>query len=157
MGISREAVCLDIGSGTGVIGQAMQNAGFTELEALDCAENFLDAVRSYGFYRDHHQVFLGNGVDQFPDHLKNRFDVVTASGVWMPGHMPNAALDDVHAALKGGGLLVTAMRNSMWQDGVKEGYKEKFESLIETGKFEIVKMVNFWRGTEGGTGLFARQ
>lgn len=74
----------------------------------------------------------------------------------MPGHMPNAALDDVLAALKVGGLLVTAMRNTMWTDGVEEGYKEKFESLINAGKFEVAKKENFWRGTEGGTGLFAR-
>ena len=75
----------------------------------------------------------------------------------MPGHMPNAALDDVLAALKVGGLLVTAMRNTMWTDGVEEGYKEKFEGMIGAGKFELVKKENFWRGTEGGTGLFARQ
>jgi hypothetical protein len=75
----------------------------------------------------------------------------------MPGHMPNAAIDDVHAALKMGGLLVTAMRNTMWVDGVDEGYKEKFESLIAAGKFEVLKHDNFYRGTEGGTGLFAKQ
>jgi len=45
----------------------------------------------------------------------------------MPGHMPNAAIDDVHVALKVGGVLVTAMRNSMWTYNVAEGYREKFE------------------------------
>ena len=157
MGVSRDAICMDIGSGTGIIGQAMQNAGFTNLEALDVSTNFLDAVRERGFYKEHHNFFLGKGVDQFPADLKNRFDVITASGVWMPGHMPNVALDDVHAALKMGGILVTAMRNTMWTDGVEEGYKEKFESMIASGKFEVLKHENFWRGTEGGTGLFAKQ
>ena len=157
MGLSRDSVCLDIGSGTGIVGQAMQNAGFTHLEALDVSENFLEAVRERGFYQDHHSIFLGKGVDQFPDALKNKYDVVTASGVWMPGHMPNAALEDVHAALKMGGLLVTAMRNTMWTDGVEEGYKEKFEEMIFSRKFEVIKMGKFWRGTEGGTGLFAKQ
>ena len=89
--------------------------------------------------------------------LKSKFDVITASGVWMPGHMPNAAIDDVHVALKMGGVVVTAMRNSMWTDGVEEGYKEKFESLINSGKFAVVKKEEFWRGTENGTGLFGKQ
>ena len=102
-------------------------------------------------------MFLGNGVEEFPDQLKSRFDVVTASGVWMPGHFPNTALDDIQAALKMGGLLVTAMRSSMWQEGVAEGYKEKFMSLINSGKLEIVKLETFWRGTEGGKGLFGKQ
>jgi len=157
MGISRDAVALDIGSGTGIIGQAMQNAGFTNNEALDVSTNFLDAVRERGFYKDHHNFFLGCGVDKFPAELKNKYDLFTASGVWMPGHMPNAALDDVHAGLKVGGLLVTAMRMTMWREGVKEGYKEKFDSLITSGKFELVKQEKFWRGTEGGSGLFARE
>ena len=89
--------------------------------------------------------------------MKNKYDVITASGVWMPGYMPNVALDDVHAALKVGGVMVTAMRNTMWTDGVAEGYKEKFESLVAAGKFEVVKKWSFWRGTENGTGLFAKQ
>lgn len=148
---------LDIGSGTGIIGQALQNAGYENLEALDVSTNFLDAVRERGFYKEHHNFFLGKGVDQYPAELKNKYDVVTASGVWMPGHMPNEAVEDVHAGLKIGGYFVTAMRNSMWTDGVEEGYKEKFEGMVASGKFEIVKKEEFWRGTEGGTGLFARQ
>ena len=74
----------------------------------------------------------------------------------MPGHMPNAAIDDCHAALKIGGLMVTAMRMSMWQDDVVEGYKEKFMGLVNAGKFEIVKQTKFFRGTEGGQGLFGK-
>lgn len=155
--LDRSAVMLDIGSGTGIIGQALQNAGYENLEALDVSTNFLDAVRERGFYKEHHNFFLGKGVDQFPAELKNKYDVVTASGVWMPGHMPNEAIEDVHAGLKIGGYLVTAMRNTMWADGVEEGYKEKFEGMVASGKFEIVKKDEFWRGTEGGTGLFARQ
>lgn len=155
--LPRTARVLDIGSGTGVIGQALQQAGFNDLHALDVSTNFLDAVRERGFYCEHHNFFLGRGVDKFPNELKGTYDVVTASGVWMPGHMPNKALEDVHVALKDGGLLVTAMRNTMWQYNVEEGYKEKFEQMINEGLFEVVKTDNFWRGTEHGTGLFGLQ
>ncbi len=157
LSLPRTACCLDIGSGTGIVGQALQESGFTNLEALDVSTNFLDAVRERGFYKEHHNFFLGQGVDKFPAEMKNKYDVITASGVWMPGHMPNVAMDDVHAALKIGGVLVTAMRNTMWVDGVAEGYKEKFEGLIADGKFEIAKKYEFWRGTENGSGLFGKQ
>ena len=157
LSIPRQVCCLDIGSGTGVVGQALQQAGFTDLHALDVSTNFLEAVKERGFYNEHYNFFLGRGVDEFPSNLKNKFDVITASGVWMPGHMPNAAIDDVHAALKTGGIIVTAMRNTMWTDGVAEGYKEKFEGLIDAGKFAVVKKYEFWRGTENGSGLFGKQ
>ena len=157
MGVNRCACCLDVGSGTGIIGQAMQNAGFRDIHALDVSSNFLDAVKKRGFYSEHHNFFLGRGTEQFPSKLKNKFDVVTASGTWMPGHMPNAALDDIHSSLKKDGLMVTAMRMSMWQDGVAEAYKEKILGMVDDGKFEIVKQKTFWRGTEGGQGLFGKQ
>lgn len=59
LSIPRDAVCLEIGSGTGIVGQALKEAGFTHLEALDVTTNFLDAVRERGFYYDHHNFFLG--------------------------------------------------------------------------------------------------
>jgi len=127
LGLPRSQKILDIGSGTGIVGQALQQAGFEDLHALDVSTNFLEAVRMRGFYREHHNFFLGRGIDLFPTELKGIYDVITASGVWMPGHMPNLAIDDVHAALKEGGVLVTAMRNTMWEYDVYEGYREKFE------------------------------
>ena len=127
LGLPRSHKILDIGSGTGVVGQALQQAGFDDLHALDVSTNFLDAVRERGFYREHHNFFLGRGIDEFPSELKGIYDVITASGVWMPGHMPNVAIEDVHVALKTGGVMVTAMRNTMWSYGVFEGYREKFE------------------------------
>lgn len=147
---------LDIGSGTGVVGQALQEAGFEDLHALDVSTNFLDAVRERGFYREHHNFFLGRGIDQFPAELKGIYDVITASGVWMPGHMPNVAIDDAHVALKAGGVLVTAMRMTMWEYGVFEAYREKFEQMVNDGYFEIIKKDTFYRGVENGTGLFGK-
>jgi len=43
--------------------------------------------------------------------------VITASGTFMPGHMPKDAMDDIHAALKTGGYFVTAMRGMLYVDG----------------------------------------
>jgi hypothetical protein len=57
-------------------------------------------------------MFLGNG--DFPAKWINNFDVVIASGVWLKDHIPNAAFDDVYAAIKVGGYFVTAMREKHW-------------------------------------------
>ena len=101
-------------------------------------------------------MFLGQGVDMYPEALKNRFDVVTASGVFMPDHMPAVAMDDIHASLKTGGYFVTAMRKSLYVNGEEEGYKDKLDELVADGKLEVVKEKKFMRGTVDGTGLYAR-
>mmetsp|Transcript_27614 Transcript_27614/g.34276 ORF Transcript_27614/g.34276 Transcript_27614/m.34276 type:complete len:107 (+) Transcript_27614:234-554(+) len=63
LSLPKTARVLDIGSGTGIIGQALQQSGFNDLHALDVSTNFLDAVRERGFYCEHHNFFLGRGTD----------------------------------------------------------------------------------------------
>lgn len=96
------------------------------------------------------------GVKVYPDELKNTFDAVCASGVFMPDHMPAQAMDDIHASLKRGGYFITAMRGTLYVNGEAEGYKDKLDELVADGKLAIVKEKNFMRGTTDGTGLYAR-
>lgn len=69
--------------------------------------------------------------------------------------MPKDAIDDIHAMLKKGGFLVTALRSSLWVNGEECGYKDKVDELISDGKFELYRTKKFMRGTSDGTGLFA--
>ena len=43
---------------------------------------------------------MGQGVQTFPSKYKNRFDLVTGTGVFLPKHIPSLAFYDAHAALK---------------------------------------------------------
>ena len=103
-------------------------------------------------YSDAREVMLGQGVDLFDDDLKGRFDVVIAAGVFLKGHMPARSIEDIHAALKIGGYLVTAMRAIYWNYGNDEGYREKFDELVASGKFELIRTDCFQRGVEGKEG-----
>ena len=87
------------------------------MQALDASEDFQKALAGLGVYNEVHRMFLGCGLDVFPDQLKNRYDVVTASGTFMPDHMPSRAMEDIHAALKIGGYFVTAMRGHLYVNG----------------------------------------
>ena len=73
---------------------------------------------------------MGCGTDQFPEELKEEFDIVTASGVFLKGHIPATAMDDIHAALKPNGFFVTAMRSCYYKLGDEEGYREKLDELV---------------------------
>ena len=48
--VTGQLLGLDIGAGTGIIGQALQNADFTNLHALDASANFIETLRERGFY-----------------------------------------------------------------------------------------------------------
>ena len=74
----------------------------------------------------------------FKEEIKENFDCVTASGVFLSGHMPKDAIDDAHAALNTGGIFVTAMREIYWENGNSHGYKDKLDEMIDKGKFELI-------------------
>jgi len=61
----------------------------------------------------------------------------------LKAHIPCSAMDDCHAALKLGGHFVTAMRECYWNPGNEEGYREKLDQMVRSGKFEIVKVDAF--------------
>ena len=100
-------------------------------------------------------MWLGCGTENFAAEMKGAFDVVTASGVFLKGHMPRDAIDDCVEALRPGGFFVTAMRDCYWQHGDEEGFREKLDELVEAGKIELHRTCSFERGVQGEVGLFA--
>ena len=113
----KDAKILDVGAGTGVVGKNLSREGYTNMDALDASEEFQRNLQSLGVYQEVHGLFMGQGVSEYPNYLKNQYDVVTASGVFMPDHMPKDAMDDIHASLKTGGYFVTAMRGTLYVNG----------------------------------------
>ena len=156
--INRNAVVLDCGAGTGLLGYKLKQKGLDlQMTGIDATSSFVEVMAQMEEYKESREVWLGRGVSNFPADLKGRFDVCTASGVFLKGHMPCDALDDCHAALKMGGYFVTAMRSYYYVEGRDEGFKEKLDGLIQAGKFELVNTFTFMRGVEGEKELFAPQ
>ena len=153
---STDDVVFDAGAGSGLMGRKLcGDHGFSPLIGCDASSRFVQHLLDSGNYTEVSEIWMGQGLDKFPSHLKNQFNVVGAAGVFLKGHMPAAAIEDCHAALKVGGHLVTAMRSLYWENGQEEGYKDKFDELIASGRFELVNTFTFRRGREGATGLFA--
>ena len=98
-------------------------------------------------------MYLGLGLDKYPDELKGKFDLVTASGVWGLGHIPAQGLEDCHASLKTNGHFVTAMKTSYWS-GETDGYRAKIDELIAAGSLKLVHTATFTRGRKNLSGNF---
>ena len=118
---------LDVAAGTGHIGKLLkEKKGFSNITGVDASDNLLRKLEQTGAYKASQCVFLGLGVDKWPENLKNKFDLVTASGCFMEGHIPKEGFDDIHASLKPSGYFVASMRSSYWVDGQ---FKDKAEEM----------------------------
>ena len=107
----------DVGCGSGMLGKLLSERGYCDILGSDASQNLLEASKGKGCYRELRHMFNGMGLDKFPADLKDRFDLVAASGVWLEGHIPNAGIEDCYAALKQGGYFVTAMRSYYFVPG----------------------------------------
>ena len=140
---------LDIGAGTGTVGKFLSKRGFGGIVGIDAAENLLKKLKGVDAYKESRCMYIGMGVDKFPDDLKNRFDIVTAAGVWLEGVIPASGLDDAFAALKVGGYLVSATRSYIWVKGEKGGYKDLIDKYIDEGKVELIHTETWTQGVVG--------
>ena len=111
--LDRSVPVLDAGCGTGLVGQVMYDAGYTELSGIDLSHEMVERARERGIY-----TTLEGGVDlstPVPDHLLAKATIVLVGGVFTVGHVPPQALAVVAGLAEPGGLLVVSTRRA-YQD-----------------------------------------
>ncbi|XP_071486543.1 methyltransferase-like protein 27 [Diadema antillarum] len=126
---NKDAKILDVGAGTGLVGEELVNKyGFKNLTGVDASGPSLDVARSKGVYKELLESFVGPQPLPLED---NSFDAAISCGTFLPGHCDGNGLKDVVRLVKPGGLILIAMRRVLL-DEVVEGFyfKEAVESLV---------------------------
>jgi predicted TPR repeat methyltransferase len=99
---------LDAGCGTGLVGQALHDAGFADLHGIDLSAEMVAVAENRGIYRS-----LEAGSDltvPLPSHLVASADIVTIGGVFTVGHVWPDALAICAGLARPGGILVVSVR-----------------------------------------------
>ena len=90
---------LDIGAGTGFVGEKCAAAGLTNLVAIDFSANMLAIAEEKNIYKHMVCDSLYNWRNHF---IAGQFDVALTAGVFTPGQMKPAALDEIICLVKPG-------------------------------------------------------
>ena len=146
LNLRRDALIFEIGQGPGILGKKLTERGYTNINGADISAHFNQRAQESGWYQSVKEMWFGRGVDQLPADMIGKFDLVMATGVFVDAHLPDIGFDEAHALLKTGGHFITSIRQHYFQDGHQLGYKEKIESLVAQGKWEIRKTWTFQRG-----------
>ncbi len=86
--VSKDANILDVGAGTGLVGQLLHQRGYQNLEAMDLSAGMLSEARKKNVYKDLHQGVLGTALD-FPS---DTFDAIISVGTFTWAMPPAAVL-----------------------------------------------------------------
>ncbi|GFO19647.1 Williams-Beuren syndrome chromosomal region 27 protein [Plakobranchus ocellatus] len=135
---------MDLGCGTGLVGEALYAAGFTQLDGVDPSQGMLDVARSKGIYGELVCAYVGVGNEKlsFPD---NSYDALTIAGSMGVNMMPCEGIYEMHRLVKPGGYIINIVRQETVND--IEGFKDRLEPMMsemeKDGKWKLVSRVLF--------------
>ncbi len=126
-----EARILDAGAGTGLLGVALAEDGFTHLDALDLSPGMLAEAERKHVYGNLRAGRLGDELE----YDSGTYDAVVSAGVLTTGHAPAQALDELVRITRPGGHLIFTLRS----DQLPPGFEGKIAELEDAGRWTLVE------------------
>jgi ubiquinone/menaquinone biosynthesis C-methylase UbiE len=146
----KDAIILDAGAGTGMVGEALSELGYTQIVGVDLSEEMLEIARKKQVYQ---ALYQGNLQDSLNFFAQGSFDAIISVGVFTFGHVHPQALKKLSFLLKSGGYFLLTVRVDYYNtnESLKQVLEELSWSLItrrEFNVFEIEPMYAFlWQKT----------
>lgn len=136
-----DVAIIDYGCGTGLVGQALNQQGFTTVDGIDISQGMLDQARQKQVYRS---LIRGDLTERIAlDDLA--YDAATCIGSMGAGHVGAQHLPELLRPLKAGGLFVIIMNGKYYLSG---GFDRAFRQTEDDGLWQIHRLEEFNYMTE---------
>lgn len=143
LNVAKDGKILDFCAGTGAMGRELAKMGYTNIHAIDGAENMMAKAKEEGHYKSYtHLLFEPGSKLPFED---SEFDCVLLSGVFAPGHLPIVALHEACRVTKVGGSVA-------WIQCDPKYYEDKDKQYTDGGFYKVldeIKNKGLWKEHEG--------
>ena len=123
---------LDVGAGTGLVGERLVTAGYRDLQAMDLSPGMLDVARQKNIYGQLWQMTLGEHLAFATD----TFDAVIGVGVFTTGHAPAHAFDELVRITRDGGHIVFSLKTDLYE---QKGFGQHLADLEAAGRWSLVE------------------
>lgn len=127
------AKILDVGCGTGLVGEVLSEFGYKDVSALDYSKDMLEVSRNKGVYCDHIQADLTKPLKL----ADNSFDAIVCVGTFTYGHVGTEAFDEIVRITRPDGIVTFTIRDGAYQD---YGYRDKMVELEYNSVWELQEM-----------------
>ena len=130
--VSTDAKILDVGAGTGLVGEILNAQGYKDISALDISWQMLEEARKKEVYSDLYQGILGQPLDLPSD----TYQAIMAKGVFAPNHAPSSAFDELIRITKNGGIIVFTLRADYYESS---DFPDKQKSLETAKQWKLIE------------------
>ncbi len=127
----KAAPVLDLGCGTGISGMAVHAEGFTTIDGSDFSAEMLAEAREKGVYRDLIQADIARPMP----FEAGAYPVITAVGVFSPGHAGPETIDAVMAKLPRKGLFAFSLNDHAIEN---PGYEGRMMDHLDCGAASLL-------------------
>lgn len=129
----RDSLILDAGCGTGLVGELLNKAGYTTVDALDYSQEMLDQAKEKNVYGAMICADMNATLD-IPD---NTYDAVTCVGAFTYGHVNAGAFNEIIRIIKPGGVFCFTVRDEVFQE---HDYRKSMLKLECNGTWELLEL-----------------
>jgi predicted TPR repeat methyltransferase len=137
LGYGKDATILDLGCGTGAVGEELFKHGYRAIDGVDYASELLEIAKTKSVYRRLSQGAMGSEGCKDLGITPNQYDAAICIGVFSIGHVKGKGFDDLIHVLKPGGMACFSIRDCIANDP-RYGYQEKMEELYNEGKWKLL-------------------
>ena len=145
----KQASILDLGCGTGLVGESLQRLGFDAIDGVDFSQEMLNVAQGKNLYRRLIQADLTAATD-LPS---EEYDAAISAGLFTYGHLDAQCLGEIFRTIKPGGLFVSAIRRPIWEE---YGFQAQFADWEENQQVKILskELANNYSNVENNDGVY---
>lgn len=121
---------LDVGCGTGLVGQQLHRLGFNALDGLDFSQAMLEQAHKKGIYQSLIQADLNAPLNV----RSESYDLLVSCGTFTHGHVGPNAFDELLRITRTGGLLCLSINAAIYES---DGFAAKLRAWDEVGKISV--------------------
>ena len=128
----KTAKIIDVGCGTGLVGEKLKAKDFIYFDGLDISKDMLSIAKSRG-YRN---LFLGSLNKQLPV-LDDAYDAAMCIGVFTHGHVSSDGFNELCRIVKPGGYVCFTINERVFEE---YGFKEMIAEFQLNKVWEVISL-----------------
>jgi len=147
-----EVRVLDMGCGTGLVGQYLKEDGFTNIDGQDASTEMLKKAEEKAAYKELDELFLGKP-DSYPAKYHGLYDFITASGILADNHLDTSVFEEMLMSLKTGGYAIFTSRTEYLE---AYDYMPYMNKLVTENRWKFIKSKAYikYNNCQEGVGRF---
>ena len=126
----KTAEMIDIGCGTGLVGEQLKALGFKNFDGIDISEKMLELAKARGYRK----LMLGSLNTILPVN-DNIYDVTFCVGVFTHGHVKSDRVSELIRITKPGGLICFTVNEGVFEE---YGFKDTIVEYEKKKNWEIL-------------------